>query len=77
MRRSSCSTAMSTGTLGRHGDKFNDLTGGHVDPVFLPRQSKMESLEPGKNRKPGAPDNTGEFHDRFGNKVTIYGAATT
>ncbi len=28
--------------------------------------------EEGRNRKPGAPRNTGEFHDGFGNKVTIH-----
>jgi len=28
-------------------------------------------LEPGKNRKPGAPDYTGEFADGFGNKINV------
>ena len=33
-----------------------------------------EPLEAGRNRAPGAPENTGESHDRFGNKVTMSGA---
>ncbi len=28
--------------------------------------------EPGRNRKPGAPRNTGEYRDGFGNRVTIH-----
>ncbi len=27
--------------------------------------------EPGKNRKPGSPKYTGDFHDGFGNKITV------
>lgn len=64
------------GTLGRHGvDRFNDGPLTYSLPSFSSKASRRwEPLEPGKNRKPGAPENTGEFHDRFGNKVTMYGA---
>lgn len=64
------------GTLGRHGvDAFNDGPVTYSLPSFSSRASRIwEPLEPGKNREPGAPENTGEFHDRFGNKVTMYGA---
>jgi len=64
------------GTLGRHGvEKFNDGPLTYSLPSFSSRASrKWEPLEAGKNREPGAPENTGEFHDRFGNKVTMYGA---
>jgi hypothetical protein len=30
---------------------------------------------PGKNRKPGSPEYTGDFEDGFGNKVTVYAIA--
>ena len=33
----------------------------------------MGAAGSGQDRKPGAPENTGEFHDRFGNKITMYG----
>lgn len=64
------------GTLGRHGvEKFNDGPVAYSLPSFSSNASrKWEPLEAGKNRKPGAPENTGEFHDRFGNKVTMFGA---
>ena len=64
------------GTLGRHGvDAFNDGPVTYSLPSFSSRASrKWEPLEPGENREPGAPEDTGEFHDRFGNKVTMYGA---
>ena len=64
------------GTLGRHGvDEFNDGPVAYSLPSFSSKASrKWEPLESGKNRKPKAPKNTGEFHDRFGNKVTMYGA---
>ena len=32
-------------------------------------------LEPGKNRRPGAPEYTGEFRDGFGNPITVHAAA--
>jgi PhoD-like phosphatase len=64
------------GTLGRHGvEKFNDGPVAYSLPSFSsPASRTWEPLEAGKNRQPGAPENTGEFHDRFGNKVTMYGA---
>ncbi|MDF1756585.1 MAG: alkaline phosphatase D family protein [Verrucomicrobiales bacterium] len=64
------------GTLGRHGvDDFDDGPVAYSLPSFSSRASrKWEPLEAGKNREPGAPENTGQFHDRFGNKVTMYGA---
>ena len=64
------------GTLGRHGvENFNDGPVAYSLPSFSSKASrKWEPLEEGKNRKPDAPKNTGEFHDRFGNKVTMYGA---
>ncbi len=64
------------GTLGRHGgENFNDGPVAFSLPSFSSRASrKWEPLEVGENREPGAPENTGEFHDRFGNKVTMYGA---
>ncbi len=64
------------GTLGRHGvEAFDDGPVTYSLPSFSSRASrKWEPLEAGKNREPGAPENTGEFHDRFGNKVTMYGA---
>lgn len=64
------------GTLSRHGvDDFNDGPVAYSIPSFSSKASrKWEPLEAGKNRDPGAPRNTGEFHDRFGNKITMYGA---
>lgn len=64
------------GTLGRHGvENYNDGPVTYSLPSFSSRASRRwEPLKPGKNRKPGAPTSTGEFQDRFGNKVTMYGA---
>lgn len=64
------------GTLFRHGvDEFNDGPVSYSLPSFSSRASrKWEPLEAGKHRERGAPESTGEFHDRFGNKVTMYGA---
>lgn len=64
------------GTLCRHGvTAFNDGPVAYSIPSFSSRASrKWEPIEAGKNREPGAPTNTGEFHDRFGNKITMYGA---
>jgi alkaline phosphatase D len=36
---------------------------------FFPR--RWFPTEAGKNRKPGAPKNTGDYHDGFGNKMTV------
>ncbi|MDB4809913.1 alkaline phosphatase D family protein [bacterium] len=64
------------GTLGRHGvEKFNDGPVSYSIPSFSSKASRRwEPLKPGDNREPGAPETTGEFKDRFGNKVTMYGA---
>ncbi|MEM9365479.1 MAG: alkaline phosphatase D family protein [Planctomycetota bacterium] len=64
------------GTLCRHGvDEFGDGPVAYSMPSFSSRASrKWEPLEEGENRLPGAPENTGDFLDRFGNKVTMYGA---
>ena len=64
------------GTLCRHGvEKFNDGPVAYSIPSFSSRASrKWAPLEAGQNREPDAPQNTGEFHDRFGNKITMYGA---
>lgn len=64
------------GTLGRHGvDEFEDGPVTYSLPSFSSRASRRwEPLEPGENRQPDSPENTGNFHDRFGNKVTMYGA---
>ena len=64
------------GTLSRHGvEDFDDGPVAYSLPSFSSNASrKWEPIEAGQNRKPGAAENTGEFHDRFGNKVTMYGA---
>ncbi|MEO0413784.1 MAG: alkaline phosphatase D family protein [Verrucomicrobiota bacterium] len=64
------------GTLGRHGvDEFDDGPVAYSLPSFSSRASrKWEPLEEGANREAGTPENTGQFQDRFGNKVTMYGA---
>ncbi len=64
------------GTLCRHGvDNFNDGPVAYSLPSFSSKASRRwDPLEAGKNRRPGAAENTGEFHDRFGNKVTMLGA---
>ena len=45
-------------------------------PSFSSRASRRNGSlsRRARNRESGAPENTGEFHDRFGNKVTMYGA---
>jgi len=65
------------GTLCRHGiENFNDGPVSFSVPAFASHANRSwEPIEAGNNRQPGAPENTGEFHDRFGNKVTMYGAA--
>jgi hypothetical protein len=35
----------------------------------------FEPLKPGENRRPGAPENTGEFTDSFGNPMTVLAVA--
>lgn len=64
------------GTIGRHGgEKFNDGPVTYSIPSFSSNAGRgWEPIQPGKNRMPNAPENTGEFLDRFGNKITMYGA---
>ena len=64
------------GTLGRHGvERCNDGPMTYSFPSFSSRASRhWQPIEEGKNRAPNAPVNTGEFHDRFGNRITVYGA---
>ena len=64
------------GTLSRHGvDRFNDGPLAYSLPSFSSRASRRwEPLDAGNHRDAGAPENTGEFHDRFGNKITMFGA---
>lgn len=65
------------GTLIRHGNKeWNDGPVSFSLPAFSSRAGRIwKPFEPGKNRTEGSPENTGEYHDRFGNKLTVYGAA--
>ncbi len=64
------------GTLFRHGrEKWNDGPVSYSLPAFSSNASRRwEPYEAGENRAPGSPENTGQFHDRFGNKMTVYGA---
>lgn len=64
------------GTLFRHGvADFDDGPVSYSLPSFSSRASRRwEPLVEGQNRLPNAPANTGQFTDRFGNKVTMYGA---
>jgi len=64
-------------TVVHHGvDDWNDAGYSFCVPAtsnFFPR--KWLPSHPGKNRKPGAPEYTGEFNDGFGNKITVLAAA--
>ncbi|MBI1898613.1 MAG: alkaline phosphatase D family protein [Acidobacteria bacterium] len=54
-------------------DTWNDASWAVCCPAIaniFPR--RWYPPEPGQNRKPGAPDYTGEFLDGFGNKVTVH-----
>ena len=64
------------GTLLRHGvDQYDDGPISYSLPSFSSRASRRwEPLVPGKNRAADAPESTGQFEDRFGNKMTVYGA---
>lgn len=64
------------GTLFRHGvERFDDGPLAYSLPSFSSKASRRwEPLVAGMNREPNAPESTGQFHDRFGNKVTMYGA---
>jgi len=64
------------GTLLRHGvDEFEDGPVSYSLPSFSSRASRRwEPMNAGGNREPGSPDHTGRFLDRFGNRMTVYGA---
>ncbi len=55
-----------------HGDGPVAFAGPAVN-VGYPRW--FEPKEPGKNRKPGAPENTGQFADAFGHPMTVLAVA--
>jgi hypothetical protein len=57
-------------------DDFNDAGLAFAGPAMncgYPRW--FEPLQPGKNREPGAPENTGEFRDSFGHPLTVLAVA--
>ena len=64
-------------TVFHHGvDDFNDS----IYSLCVPSIANLylrwwDPLEPGKNRKPGAPDYTGEHFDGFGNRLTVHAVA--
>lgn len=64
------------GTLFRHGrTQWNDGPVSYSLPAFSSNASRRwEPYEAGGNRAPDSPENTGQFLDRFGNKMTVYGA---
>lgn len=64
------------GTLFRHGrEKWNDGPVSYSLPAFSSGTGRSWApLQPGLNRSQNAPAYTGEHTDRFGNKVTVYGA---
>ncbi|HEX3868962.1 MAG TPA: alkaline phosphatase D family protein [Pirellulales bacterium] len=57
-------------------DEFRDGPVAFAGPavnVGYPRW--FEPASPGENRKPGAPENTGDFLDHFGNRMTVMAVA--
>ncbi len=65
------------GSVYRHGvDDFNDSIYSFCVPSIANLYLRWwDPLEPGRNRKPGAPDYTGEHFDGFGNRLTVYAVA--
>jgi hypothetical protein len=65
------------GSVYRHGvDDFNDSIYSFCVPSIANLYLRWwDPLEPGKNRKPGAPDYTGEHFDGFGNRLTVHAVA--
>lgn len=65
------------GTLLRHGiDEWNEGPVSFSLPAFSSNANQVWApREPGKDRRPGAPEYTGKFLDRFGNRITIEAAA--
>jgi len=64
-------------TIFHHGiDDWNDASYSFCVPSIANLYLRWwRPLEPGKNRKPGAPEYTGEFLDGFANKVTCLAVA--
>jgi alkaline phosphatase D len=58
--------------IDQHGDAGIAFAGPAVNTGY-PRW--FEPLKPGENRKPGAPENTGEFRDSFGHPMTVLAVA--
>jgi len=60
-------------TLHQHGiDEFRDGPWAYGSPASSAVSLRVWTpSQPGQNRKPGAPENTGDFIDGFGNKITI------
>jgi hypothetical protein len=65
------------GTVFQHGiEDWNDAGFSFCVPSIANLYLRWwDPMEPGKNRKPGAPDYTGEHLDGFGNKVTLWAVA--
>jgi len=65
------------GTVVHHGvDHWNDAGYSLCVPSIANLYLRWWApLKPGRNRRPGAPDYTGEFLDGFGNKITVRAAA--
>ncbi len=65
------------GTVFQHGiEEWNDAGFSFCVPSIANLYLRWwDPLEPGKNRKPGAPHYTGEHLDGFGNKVTLWAVA--
>jgi len=65
------------GTIFHHGiDEFDDAGYSFCVPSIANFYLRWwDPEEPGKNRKPGMPDYTGQFIDGLGNRVTCYAAA--
>ncbi len=65
------------GTVFHHGiDDWNDAGWSFCVPSIANLYLRWWApLEPGKNRRPGAPEYTGEHLDGFGNKITLWAVA--
>lgn len=65
------------GTLFRHGrEQWDDGPVSYSLPAFSSHTGRRwNPAEPGANRATGAPEYTGQYLDRFGNKMTVKGVA--
>jgi phosphodiesterase/alkaline phosphatase D-like protein len=65
------------GTIIHHGiDDWNDAIYSFCVPSIANLYLRWWApLEPGKNRQPGMPEDTGEFFDGLGNKITVWAVA--